>query len=112
MDYHEIIAGEWKERGRELAEWAMERLVNRHDVWGQYTGLTASEKAAGRKKAKVLTLPARDMRGKDMVTIEKLVRHFGSGKHHHLIGLHSASPEGFCRWGAIDIDLHDQFLLR
>jgi hypothetical protein len=32
----EIIGEEWKERSRELADWAMERLVNRRDVWGQY----------------------------------------------------------------------------
>ena len=99
MDYLEIIGGEWKAGGRDLAEWAMERLVNRHDVWGQYTGLTAAEKAAGKKKAKALTLPAKDKRGQDMVTLEKLTRHFGSGKRHHLIGLHSASAEGMCRWG-------------
>ena len=31
------IAEEWQRYSDELAEWAMERLVNRRDVWSQYT---------------------------------------------------------------------------
>ncbi len=31
------IAHEWEERADDLARWAMERLVNRRDVWSQYT---------------------------------------------------------------------------
>lgn len=31
------IAQEWDKYADELAEWAMEHLVNRRDVWGQYT---------------------------------------------------------------------------
>ena len=38
---HEIIGEEWAERASELADWAMERLVNRKDVWAvSYTHLT------------------------------------------------------------------------
>ena len=31
------IAEEWERYSDRLAEWAMERLVNRRDVWSQYT---------------------------------------------------------------------------
>lgn len=99
MDRLEIIGQEWKKRSRELANWAFERLVNRKDVWGQYTGKTGANKA--------LTLPQKSMRGKDMVTLDKLTRHFGSMKRNHRIGLHSQSVEESCLWFAIDIDLHD-----
>ena len=80
----------------------MIRLVNRKDVWGQYTG-----KAQRQRGQKALTLPQKSMRGKDMVTLDKLTRHFGSLRRDHLIGLHAASPEEACLWVAIDIDLHD-----
>lgn len=96
----QIIALEWKGRDRELADWALARLVNRKDVWGQYTGKTE-------KGYKALTLPQKSMRGKDMVTLDKLTRHFGSLKRNHLIGLHAQSIEETCLWFAIDIDLHD-----
>ncbi len=105
--YAQVIGKEWKSRSRELADWAFERLVNRKDVWGQYTTPTAKEKLEGRKKYKALTLPQKSMRGKDMVTLEKLTRHFGSMKRNHLIGLHSASPQNTSKWMAIDIDLHE-----
>ena len=31
------IASEWQDYADRLAEWAMERLANRRDVWSQYT---------------------------------------------------------------------------
>ncbi|MGK0190570.1 MAG: hypothetical protein ACI9R3_006399, partial [Verrucomicrobiales bacterium] len=107
MDEHfpktlQVIGMEWKQRSTELASWAMDRLVNRRDVWGQYTG--PSQRKRGQK---ALTLPQKSMRGQDMVTLDKLARHFGSLRRDHLIGLHAASPEEHCLWLAIDIDLHD-----
>lgn len=107
MDEHlpktlQVIGMEWKQRSAELAEWAMQRLVNRKDVWGQYTG--PSQRKRGQK---ALTLPQKSMRGQDMVTLDKLARHFGSLRRDHLIGLHAASPNEECLWLAIDIDLHD-----
>jgi len=56
-----------------------------------------------------MTLPTKDMRGEDMVTIDKLTRHFAS-RHHRkpqIIGLHAKSKEQTSRWFALDIDLHD-----
>ncbi len=106
---HEIIGEEWHERAAELAEWAMQHLVNRKDVWGQYTVLTPAERRREGKSYKAVTLPRVEMRGHDMVTIDKLTRHFGS-RHHRkpqIIGLHTTSKDGFCKWFGIDIDMHD-----
>lgn len=102
-----VLAEEWKARSKELAEWAWHRLVNRKDVWGQYTALSKREKMDARKSYKALTLPQKSMRGKDMVTDDKLVRHFSSMRRHHLIGLHASSAEQTSRWCAVDIDMHD-----
>tara|TARA_R110002096_G_scaffold403766_3_gene601315 strand:- start:9688 stop:10866 length:1179 start_codon:yes stop_codon:yes gene_type:complete len=96
----QIIGQEWKARSHELADWALACLVNRFDVWGQYTGKSGANKA--------ITLPQKAMRdGRDMVTTEKLKRHFGSMRRNHLIGLHSQSADETCKWLAIDIDLHE-----
>jgi hypothetical protein len=106
---HEIIGEEWLARAPELADWAMERLVNRKDVWGQYSVLTPAERRREGKSYKAMTLPRPEMRGHDMVTIDKLTRHFGS-RHHRkpqIIGLHTTSKEGTCKWFGIDIDMHD-----
>ena len=83
---HEIIGEEWAERASELADWAMERLVNRKDVWGQYSVLTPAERRREGKSYKAMTLPKKEMRGEDMVTIDKLTRHFRS--RHHLSLIH------------------------
>ena len=106
---HEIIGEEWKSRSVELADWAMERLVNRKDVWGQYTVLTPSEQRKHGKSYKAMTLPQKAMRGGDKVTLDKLARHFASMKNRkpQIIGLHAKSEEHTSRWLAIDIDLHD-----
>ncbi len=103
----DVIGAEWSARAHQMAEWAGKRLVNRRDVWGQYTTPSAAEKARAGRAYQALTLPARSMRGRDMVTLDKLERHFGSGKRHHLVGLHASSAEQTCRWFAVDLDLHD-----
>jgi len=103
----QVIGEEWRRRAPDLANWAWDRLVNRKDVWGQYTKMSERERRESKRGYKALTLPQKKMRGKDMVTDDKLNRHFGSLKRFHLIGLHSKSAENTCRWFAIDIDLHD-----
>ncbi len=103
----EIIGEEWRLRAHELAQWAWARLVNRRDVWGQYTTPSRTASLDSKKPYQALTLPQKKMRGQDMVSLEKLERHFGSLKRHHLIGLHSQSAENTCKWFAIDLDLHD-----
>ena len=105
----EIIGQEWKERSRELADWAMERLVNRRDVWGQYALLSPEQARESGRTYKAMTLPVPEMRGEDRVTLDKLARHFASRRLHRpqLIGLHAESQEGTSRWLGIDIDNHD-----
>ncbi len=106
---HEIIGEEWKDRAPELAEWAMRYLVNRKDVWGQYSVLTPSERIREGRSYKAMTLPRKDMRGDDMVTLDKLTRHFAS-RHYHkpqIIGLHTKSKESTSLWMGIDIDCHN-----
>ncbi len=106
---HEIIGEEWKERAPELAEWAMQHLVNRKDVWGQYSVLTPAERRREGRDYKAMTLPRKDMRGADMVTLDKLTRHFAS-RHYHkpqIIGLHAKSKQSTSKWLGIDIDCHD-----
>ncbi|MEB3304058.1 MAG: hypothetical protein VKK99_05625, partial [Cyanobacteriota bacterium] len=104
-----IIGEEWKARSQELATWAMERLVNRKDVWGQYSLLAPHEAREQGRTYRAMTLPIASMRGEDMVTLDKLTRHFASRRQHRpqLIGLHAESKEGTSRWLAIDIDNHD-----
>ncbi len=106
---HEIIGEEWADRAPDLADWAMEYLVNRKDVWGQYSVLTPAERRREGKSYKAMTLPKKDMRGDDMVSIDKLTRHFSS-RHHRkpqIIGLHAKSKQSTSRWFGIDIDMHD-----
>ena len=106
---HEIVAEEWKERSRELAQWAMEKLVNRKDVWGQYGSLTPGEQKKLGRTYKAMTLPVASKRGPDMVTLDKLTRHFASAHRQRpqIIGLHAKSKENTSRWLGIDIDMHD-----
>ena len=53
---HQIIGEEWKSRAEELADWAMQNLVNRKDVWGQYSVLTPSEQKREKRSYKAMTL--------------------------------------------------------
>jgi hypothetical protein len=95
------IAHEWEERADDLAQWAMERLVNRRDVWSQYT-------LRGDKIGVVmLPIPERRALGTDMVTMQKLRRHFAGRSRSHLIGLHAFSDHNTAKWFAVDVDLHD-----
>lgn len=106
----EIIGEEWALRASELADWAMEHLVNRRDVWGQYSVLTPAERRRSGRSYKAMTLPMKDMRGADMVTLDKLTRHFSarSLRKPQIIGLHAKSKDATSKWFAIDIDLHDE----
>lgn len=96
------IAEEWIRYSPQLAEWAMERIVNRRDVWSQYT--------IKNDRISVVMLPIKERRklGTDMVTITKLERHFSGRSPAHLIGLHSISDHSTCKWFAVDVDLHDE----
>lgn len=96
------IAEEWQRYADQLAEWSLEHIVNRRDVWSQYT-LKNGE-------ISVVILPVKERRaaGTDMVTLNKLRRHFAGRAVSHLIGLHSISDHATAKWFAIDVDLHDE----
>src|SRR5204863_2732991 len=96
------IAEEWVRYADDLADWAMERLVNRRDVWSQYT------LKDGKIRVVMLPIPERRKLGTDMVTLNKLHRHFCGQSPAHLIGLHSILDHSTCKWFAVDIDLHDE----
>lgn len=96
------IAEEWQRYSDKLADWAMEHLVNRRDVWSQYT---LRDGVVG-----VVQLPIKERRGTgaDMVTLNKLKRHFSGRAVSHLIGLHAISDHQTAKWFAVDVDLHDE----
>ncbi len=98
----EWIGEEWARYSDKLAEWALERLVNRRDVWSQYTMKNG--------EVGVVMLPIKERRkaGTDMVTVNKLRRHFAGRAVSHLVGLHSISDHSTAKWFAIDIDMHDE----
>lgn len=96
------IAEEWVRYADDLAEWAMERLVNRRDVWSQYT------LRDGKIRVVMLPIPERRKLGTDMVTLTKLHRHFCGKSSAHLIGLFSISDHATCKWFSVDVDLHDE----
>lgn len=99
--YFERIAGEWRERAGELAEWTMLRLVNRTDVWGRYV------RRKGDESTRAVTAPFRDERGKSFLDIDSLRKHYRNSIAGKQLGIHSASPDLTSRWLAWDIDLHD-----
>ena len=108
-DYLDRIAGEWAERASELADWTMENLVNRTDVWGRYLAPRYRQIGAdGKTKNKAITAPFKQERGKIFLQTSSLEKHFKARHGGGILGLHSASKEGTSRWLALDIDLHDE----
>jgi hypothetical protein len=101
MEHLERIAGEWRERASELADWAMRCLVNRTDVWGRYV------RRRGEETSQVITAPFRDERGKVFLDHDSLRKHFRTHQPSGQLGVHSASRDLTSRWLALDIDLHD-----
>src|SRR5262249_55418433 len=45
---------------------------------------------------------------KQPLTRALLERHFRGERAEHVVGLHSTSPVNTCRWGAYDVDRHDE----
>lgn len=96
------IQSQWAAHARKLAEWAMTYMVNRTDVWGGYLPI-----AYRNAKNKSVTKPPVDKRGKVALTIAVLTRHFAASSESHVIGLHTTSKENTSRFGAIEIDAHN-----
>jgi hypothetical protein len=87
----------WHERADDLARWALERLVNRTDVWGAYL-----------PDGKPTTRPPREERGSAWLGEDGvLLRHFRADGPQDVVGLHSTNNyRNTARWGAVDIDNH------
>lgn len=105
-DYFERMAGEWRERAKELAAWAMTRMVNRTDVWGRYLPLRQRKTESGARN-QAITAPFRAERGKVFLDHESLEKHFRTRTEGGVLGVHSISADLTSRWLAIDIDLHE-----
>lgn len=93
----------WESHADELADFTLARLVNRDDVYGLYKTWTDPKGGAH----KVRTAPAKRDRGRVKLTGDTITRHYTKPGNGSTIGLHSTSPNGTCRWLAIDIDRHD-----
>ncbi len=105
-EYLERIAGEWRERAAELAQWTMKHMVNRTDVWGRYLAQRQRpDEPAARNRA--ITAPFRDERGKVFLNEGSLAKHYKTRSSGGVLGLHSTSADLTSRWLALDIDLHD-----
>ncbi|MGE0756678.1 MAG: hypothetical protein AB7F89_18240 [Pirellulaceae bacterium] len=105
--YFERMAGEWRERAREMAEWVQLRMVNRTDVWGRYLAAKYRRDREGARQD-AITAPFREERGKVFLGVSSLEKHFKTRDVGGVLGLHSMSVDLTSRWLAIDIDLHDE----
>jgi hypothetical protein len=82
----------WSRRAEELARWAEDRLVARHDVYGSHYDDDAGKVARATAKG---------------LTREHLVAHFAATETSDVIGLHVSRADETCRWLAVDVDRHD-----
>lgn len=82
------IAAQWAGHAEALADWAMSRVVVRHDVYGAYK------------------LDGGQFTAHAPLNRDILVRHY-RGEPGGVIGLHSTSPDNLCKCVAWDIDAHD-----
>jgi hypothetical protein len=92
----------WQHRAPDLAAWALAQLANRRDVWGLYDPWT--DPSGG--KHQIRTAPWRGERGQRRLETADLIAHF-RGECRAIMGLHSTAPDNTSRWGAVDVDLHD-----
>ena len=86
--FHERIAAEWWERAAELADWTMNRLVNRTDVWGRYLKKRNRTNRAGEKN-NAITAPFAAERGKVFLKISSLEKHFKARDGGGVLGIHA-----------------------
>lgn len=90
-----IVARAWRENAKKLARWVRAHLVVRIDRFG--TQKRQADCSFVRTTAWSLTH-------------DDIIRHFEAGidsSPDQIIGVHCTSSDEFCRWGAIDIDRHN-----
>ena len=108
-EFLQRIADEWRDRSPELAQWTMERLVNRTDVWGRYLAKKYRDQSStGNPRNQAITAPFNRERGKIFLQVSSLEKHFKAKHGGGVLGVHSSSADGSSRWFAIDIDFHDE----
>jgi hypothetical protein len=98
----------WWLRAGEMAGWCMDHLVNRRDAFGRYRSFQWRAQNPSMNKGYC---------DKTGVTIEKIEQHFRGYDVSHIGGFYATArddPDGegeslafWSRWGAIDIDRHD-----
>ena len=94
----------WGRNAADLAEWTMQRLVNRTDVFGRY--LPLEKRGPGRSNN--YTAPHQDQRVDGALTGELMERHYRGQDVGQLIGLHAIGRDNRCRWFVVDIDKHGE----
>src|SRR5262245_49363201 len=100
-------AGAWQARADQLAAWAWQRLVNRTDCRGAYSPRERRGQVYTRADGKQATVPI-SYTLKRQLSLEELARHFRGERPEHVLGLHPTGLDNSCRWGAFDIDRHDE----
>lgn len=90
----------WRANADALAAFTFAHFPNRSDLWGAYGSHGA------------WTAPAKDRRGHEMLTEERLARHFRGWSRLDVIGLHTSSPEQTSRFAGVDFDAHTDDELR
>ena len=92
----------WRRRSVDLAVWAEAALINRTDSYGRYTSFESrAKKQRGTNNYTCKYYPYRSV----------IEAHFRGYHEEEVIGFHStvvdAAGQGWCRWGIVDIDRHD-----
>jgi hypothetical protein len=107
VNFYDRIAGEWRERATQLAEWTMSHLVNRTDVWGRYLSESQRKPKSDGSRNNAITAPFREERGKVFLNVTSLEKHFKTQRSGGVLGVHSTSSDLTSRWLGIDVDLHE-----
>jgi hypothetical protein len=94
----------WATHAPALAEWSGRLLVNRRDVWGGYYAVNSG----GEWATCQTTHPLMAERGKRLLGLPDLLRHFRATSTRDVLGLHTTSADNLSRWGAVDIDNHGE----
>ncbi|MDA7980676.1 MAG: hypothetical protein MPJ50_18110 [Pirellulales bacterium] len=107
--YWQQISDEWRAAAKQLAAWTMKFMVNRTDVWGRYLPKKYRKKIGpSGDMNNAVTAPFRDERGKVLLQVSSLEKHYKTNSFGGVLGLHSISSDHSSRWLGIDVDLHDE----
>lgn len=93
----------WAPRAGPLADHALEYLVNRRDVWGQYLEPERRYRNQHGEMVKQFTAPAKRSRGNVTLQRRDVERHF---RGDIVLGLHTTSTADTSRWLGFDFDNH------